>query len=394
MNACNSHRTGEELAVLNVPNICATGRLPDCAAQRFSEEFWKAVGKNHNFDVAFRSAVDILNVEVVQGRDQFIFLPGQALPPYFATADEPAECWRQKHATCVESELPAVAPALKQNTQSGKVGDDLALKPSAQHDTVGDNLALKPSALATAAVDSGSSTGGSACTLVNDSEGVVPDAPVIARLAFAVRKCDARLLDEIVTEAPHLLTSPLTYHGERFMTLAAKYGNKHAVQVGMEFGLVNQLKLGVHTTPLHTAAFYGQLEIMTMLLSSDGVNPNLVSRGGVRFFQMTVNGAEAHKKRRHQIYGALAKLSTSNEWGLKVGLDANELAEQLAACPHGGLEKLKAHYNEDPELATVFPGISRALRIEPAMSLEHLSMCMVAFVACGVVLMVEVVKRI
>ena len=101
LNACNSERTGQELAALNVPNISATGRLPDCAAQRFSEEFWKAVGKEHTFSTAFQSAVDILSMEVVEGYQRFLFLPGQALPKQFT--DQPVEWWRQKHAACVVS---------------------------------------------------------------------------------------------------------------------------------------------------------------------------------------------------------------------------------------------------------------------------------------------------
>ena len=362
LNACNSQQTGKELAALNVPNISAVGRLPDRAARRFSAEFWKAIGKGHTFSKGFQTAIDILSVEGVSGHEQFVFLPGQAVSQQFTEqpAAEMVSESGQFHVSRAERHL-AASPQRR-----GARCDERAANTQRRN-----RRRIRP----------------------DGSGGIVvaPGAP--ARLAFAVRKRDALLLDKIVTKAPHLLKSPLTVHGERFMTLAAKYGNKYAVRVGIKFGLVNQLKLGAATTPLHTAAYYGQLEIMSMLLKCDGVNPALVSRGGVRFFQMTVNGAEAHKKRRHQIYGALAKLSTSNEWGLKVGLDSNELAEQLAACPHGGLEKLKAHYNEDPELATVFPGISRALRIEPAMSSEHLSMCMVVFVACGVVLLVEVVKR-
>lgn len=222
-----------------------------------------------------------------------------------------------------------------------------------------------------------------------------------ARLAHAVCNYDVALLKRIVAMAPQLLNFPLNSHGESFMTLAAKYGNKNAITVGVQSGLVNQLKdgdnpRGVHTTPLHTAMYYGQLETMIMLLSSDDIKSHLVSRGGVKFFQMAIFGADKQKAKRHQIYGALAKLSESNEWDHKVGLNVNELAEQLMACPYGGLEKLKAHYNEDPELATVFPGIVKALRIEPATPLtfpSRLPMRAFSCIVCGAVLLLVSLKR-
>ena len=114
----------------------------------------------------------------------------------------------------------------------------------------------------------------------------------ITQLTQAIRNSDSVFLDKIVLNAPELLTASLNSYGEHFMTLAVKCGNKNAVHVGIELGLVNQLKSGADTTPLHTAVYYGWLEIIIMLLSSDGVKPKLVSRGGCQLLP------DGHLRRR------------------------------------------------------------------------------------------------
>jgi hypothetical protein len=101
LNACYSQRTGQELADFNVPNISATGSLPDCAAQRFSAEFYKAIGLKNDVGKAFRTAVDILSMEAVEGHVQFVFFPEEPLPQHFTATDQPEEWWEQRHAACV-----------------------------------------------------------------------------------------------------------------------------------------------------------------------------------------------------------------------------------------------------------------------------------------------------
>ena len=73
--------------------------------------------------------------------------------------------------------------------------------------------------------------------------------------------------------------------GDKFMTLASQFeGNSAAVAyaLGHDIRLVDSVKESTKTTPLHTAAYYGNFQLMDLLLDS-GADPTRKSAAGCLF---------------------------------------------------------------------------------------------------------------
>ena len=185
----------------------------------------------------------------------------------------------------------------------------------------------------------------------------------------------------LVEGNPDLLEEKLNDYGEKFMTLACKHeGNFFAVNFGIEKKpeLVNQSKGDSGTTPLFTAAYFGNLKLMKLLLSKGACPHQRSTRGNnCSFIHNAIFGArDAQPTCRRAIYDALLTLIEESQKGLEESpfppipfLDANSLKHHIEECPHNGFEDICRHATEDAELAQRFHSVG--LRLIAAMPSER-----------------------
>jgi hypothetical protein len=185
----------------------------------------------------------------------------------------------------------------------------------------------------------------------------------------------------LVEGDPDLLEEKLNDYGEKFMTLACKReGSFFAVNFGIEKKpeLVNQSKGDSETTPLFTAAYFGNLKLMKLLLSKGACPHQRSTRGNCSFIHNAIFGARDAKTptRRRAFYDALLTLIEESQKGLEESpfppirfLDANRLEHHIEECPHNGFEDIRRHATEDAELAQRFH--SAGLRLIAAMPSER-----------------------
>jgi ankyrin repeat protein len=114
--------------------------------------------------------------------------------------------------------------------------------------------------------------------------------------------------------------------------------------------LVNQSKGDTGTTPLHTAAHYGNLKMMRFLLIN-GACPDLRSKGNCSFVHCAIFGAIAHPERRREIYIAILTIieELQRQENSPDFLGAENLERHVEECPRKGFEDLRSHTNVDDD---------------------------------------------
>ena len=170
-------------------------------------------------------------------------------------------------------------------------------------------------------------------------------------------------IKELVEHDSTLLERELTGNREKFLHLACKHeGNFPAVDyaLGRNPKLVNQTKGDSGTTPLFTAAYFGNLKMMRLLLTKYGANPLIFSKGNCSFVHIAMFGAaRAQATRRREIYVAVLTLieelqlqpsDGSSPYPAISFLNKSNLERHVENCPHNGLGDLRSHANGDEEI--------------------------------------------
>ena len=170
-------------------------------------------------------------------------------------------------------------------------------------------------------------------------------------------------IKELVEHDSTLLERELTKNREKFLHLACKHeGNFPAVDyaLGRNPKLVNQTKGDSGTTPLFTAAYFGNLKMMKLLLAKYGANPLIFSKGNCSFVHIAMFGAaRAQATRRREIYVAVLTLieelqlqppDGSSPYPAIPFLDTSNLERHVEDCPHNGLDDLRSHANGDEDI--------------------------------------------